>query len=177
MIAFLAHNWWTFVVRGIAALIFGILAFAWPLPTLFALVILYGAYALVDGAFAIVGAVQAASSKQQWGWLAFEGVVGLAAACIAFLYPGLTALVLLYIIAFWAILTGIFEIAAAIRLRARSGEWALWLSGIVSVAFGILLVIRPAAGAMAVVWIIGVYAIVFGVFTTAVGVRLRAYAT
>lgn len=174
MLDVLARNWWTFLVRGIAAIIFGFLAIALPLSTLVVLVLFYGAYALVDGVFALIGAVRAAKEHERWGWLALEGVAGLAAAGVTFFYPSITALVLLYIIALWAILTGVLEIATAVRFgKEIQGEWALWFGGIVSILFGTLLVVRPGAGALAVVWLIGVYAVVFGLINTIIAFRLR----
>ena len=177
MLAVLVRNWWTFLVRGIAAVVFGVLAIALPLSTLVVLVAFFGAYALLDGVFALIGAVRAAGQHERWGWLALEGVTGIVAAGVTFFYPAITALVLLYIIAFWAILTGVLEIATAVRFgREIQGEWVLWLGGIVSILFGVVLAIRPAAGALAVVWLIGTYAIVFGVLNAIVAFRLRGLA-
>jgi uncharacterized membrane protein HdeD (DUF308 family) len=174
MLDVLVRNWWTFLVRGIAAIVFGVLAIALPLSTLVVLVAFYGAYALVDGVFALIAAMRAGKEHERWGWLALEGVVGIAAAAVTFFYPAITALVLLFIIAFWAILTGVLEIATAVRFgKLIPGEWALWLAGILSILFGVLLVARPAAGALAVVWLIGTYAIVFGAINTIVAFRLR----
>lgn len=153
MIASLARNWWALALRGLFAILFGILAFIWPGVTVGALVILFGAYALVDGIFALVGAFRAAEAHQRWWPFVWEGLFGIAAGLIAFIYPGMTALMLLYIIAFWAILTGIFEISAAIRLRKEIvGEWALGLGGVASLVFGILLIVYPGAGALTVIW-------------------------
>lgn len=174
MIASLARNWWALALRGVFAILFGILALIWPGVTLGALVILFGAYALVDGIFALVAAFRAAEAHQRWWPFVWEGLFGIAAGLIAFIYPGITALVLLYIIAFWAILTGIFEISAAIRLRKEiAGEWALGLGGLASLVFGILLVVYPGAGVLTVIWLIGAYAIAFGVLLLVVAFRLR----
>lgn len=174
MLDVLVRNWWTFLVRGIAAIVFGILAIALPLSALIVLVALYGAYALIDGVFALTGAVRAAQAHERWGWLALEGVAGIAAALVTFFYPQITALVLLYIIASWAIVTGVLEIATAVRFgRLMQGEWMLWLAGILSIVFGALLVFQPGAGALAVVTLIGIYAIVFGVVNTVIAFRLR----
>ena len=176
MLLVLARNWWTFLVRGIAAIAFGILAFVMPFSTLVVLVAFFGAYALIDGVFALIGAVRAAKEHERWGWLAFEGAIGIATAALTFFYPSITAVALLYIIAFWAFVTGILEIATAIRFgREIRGEWALWLGGILSLVFGVLLVARPAAGALAVVWLIGWYALLFGVMNVAIAIRLRAH--
>jgi uncharacterized membrane protein HdeD (DUF308 family) len=170
----LARHWWMVGLRGIAALAFGILAFAWPGMTLAVLVLLFGAYALVDGLLAVIAAFRA--DAQHRVALAAEGVISVLAGLAAFVWPGITALVLLYIIAFWAIVTGILEIVAAVRLRAViPNEWALILGGALSVLFGIVLVVAPGAGALAVVFIIGAYAILFGIALLGLAWRLRAH--
>jgi uncharacterized membrane protein HdeD (DUF308 family) len=175
MLEALARNWWLVFFRGVFAVVFGLLALGWPGVTLGALVLLYGVYALASGVLALLSAFSGRSARSPW-MLVLEGVVGIGAAAAAFLWPALTALVLLYIIAFWAILSGVFEIAAAIRLRKEiEGEWLLALSGIASLAFGALLILRPAAGAVAVVWLIGAYAILFGGLLIALGLRLRSW--
>lgn len=172
----LAGRWWTFVVRGIAAILFGVLTFLWPGISLTALVFLYGAYALVDGAFNIVAAISKVRGRRHWWALLLQGIVGMAAGLIAFAIPGLAALALLYLIAAWAILGGAFEIAAAIRLRKQlTGEWLLALSGVLSIAFGILLMLFPGAGALALVLWIGAYAVVFGGLLVALGFKLRRW--
>jgi uncharacterized membrane protein HdeD (DUF308 family) len=173
MLLVYTHNWWTLVVRGIVALIFGLLAFGWPGITLAALVFLYGAYALVDGIFAIAAGINSRGSKRWWVLL-IQGIVSMIAGVAAFVLPGITAFLLLILIASWAIGTGIFEIIAAIQMRKYiSGEWLMVVSGIASVIFGALLVLNPGAGALAVVWLIGAYAIVFGILLLALGFRLR----
>ncbi len=151
----LAKNWWALVVRGIAAIIFGVIAFAWPGITLAALVLLFGAYALLDGVMSLVGAVRAVKSHERWGALTFEGVAGIVAAVVTILWPAITALSLVFIIAAWAIITGVFEIVAAVRLRKLiQGEWLLVLSGIASLVFGILITIAPLAGALVLaIWV------------------------
>ena len=175
MLQVLARNWWVVALRGLCGVLFGLMAFAWPGLTLGALVFLWGAYALADGILAIVSAFSGASG-QPWWVLALEGMAGLGAAAASFFYPGLTALVLLYVIAAWAILTGLFEIAAAIRLRKEiEGELWLALAGLASVAFGVLLLVRPGAGALSVVWIIGAYALLFGVMLIVLGFRLKGF--
>jgi len=168
-----ANHWWAFGLRGLAAVLFGVLAFVMPGLTLTVLVLLWGAYALVDGVFALVAAFRI-TNDHRWGLL-LEGLVGIAAGLVTFFYPGITALVLLYIIAAWAIITGVLELVAAVRLRkVINNEWWLILSGIVSVLFGVVLVAAPGSGALAVVWLIGSYAIVFGVLLLALAVRLRS---
>ncbi len=174
MLSLLAKNWWAVAIRGIVAITFGILAFLWPGITLTALVLLYGAYALTDGIFAVVAAVSNAGRVDRWWVLLLWGVCGILAGLITFVVPGMTALFLLYLIAFWAITTGVMEIAAAIRLRRElTGEWVLALSGVVSIVFGGLLLLYPGAGALAVIWWIGGYAIVFGGLLLALAFRLH----
>lgn len=170
----LAHNWWAIALRGVAAIIFGILAFALPGVTLAVLVLLFGAYALVDGIFNVIAAVSGRSGAQSWWMLLLEGLVSVAAGLVAFFMPGLTALTLVYVIAAWAIITGVLEIIAAIRLRkVISNEWWLVLSGVVSIVFGGLIAAYPGAGALALIFWIGAYAVVFGVFLLALAFRLR----
>ena len=177
MVVVLARNWWALALRGVAAVLFGIMAFAWPGMTLGVLVLLYGAYALVDGVLAIIAAVAGRTSGMPWWALLLEGVLGITVGILTFAWPGITALVLLYLIAAWAVATGVFEVVAAIRLRREiRGEWLLALSGVISVLFGIALVINPVGGALAVVWLIGAYAIAFGVLLIALGFRLRGAA-
>jgi uncharacterized membrane protein HdeD (DUF308 family) len=148
MLELLTRNWWMLVLRGVAALLFGILAFTRPGITLGALVLLFGIYALVDGVLALVAVFSRHSGAPRW-MLALEGIAGLAAAAAAFFVPGLTAMTLLYLIAGWAMITGILEIIAAIALRKQlTGEFWLILSGIASFLFGVLLVARPGAGAL-----------------------------
>jgi uncharacterized membrane protein HdeD (DUF308 family) len=167
-------NWWTLVLRGLVAVVFGLVAFVWPGITLTALVFLFGAYALIDGAFAIVAGIRAPKEYKRWWVVLIEGILSVIAGVIAFTVPGITALFLLGLIAGWAIFTGVLEIIAAIQMRKYiTGEWLMVLTGVLSVVFGVLLLLNPFAGALAVVWIIGAYAIVFGVLLIALGVRLR----
>jgi uncharacterized membrane protein HdeD (DUF308 family) len=175
----LARNWWALVLRGLAAILFGVLAFAWPGITLFVLVLFFGAYMLVDGIFAIVAAVRAAGEEDRWWLLLIQGTLGVLAGLVAIFWPGLTALALLYFIAAWAIVTGIMEIVAAIRLRREiEGEWALALSGALSVLFGVLLVVLPApAGLLSLVWLIGAYAVATGVLLLILAFRVRSEAS
>lgn len=174
MLYAIAQNWWMLLIRGLAAIVFGILAFFWPGITLLVLILLFAAYALVDGVTSIGLAVAGRTDGRAWWEMMLVGLLGVAAGIIAFLWPGLTAFVLLLIIAFWAIARGVFEIAAAIQLRkAIQNEWLLILAGALSILFGILLLVWPATGALAVVWIIGLYAIILGIVSVALAFRLQ----
>ncbi len=174
MLRTLAQNWWAIVLRGVCAVLFGVGAFAWPGITLAVLVLLYGAYALVEGVLAVAWAlVGRQAGPFPWGVL-LAGLAGVAVGVVTFLYPGLTGLALLYLIAAWAIIRGIFEIIAAFHLRKEiENEWLLALSGLLSLALGVVLVVAPGAGALAVLWWIGGFAIVFGVLTIMLGFRLK----
>ncbi len=174
MIDVLARNWWAFLVRGIAGVLFGVLAFLWPGITLLVLAILIGAYALVDGIFALVAAFSHAGAAHR-GWLIFEGAVGIILGILIWLYPLYSAALLVYVIAFWAIVTGVIEIVAGIRFRHVIADEILYiLAGIASIIFGALVLRNPAVGALAVVWLIASYAIVFGLLQIALSFRLRA---
>jgi uncharacterized membrane protein HdeD (DUF308 family) len=158
-------HWWALAIRGAIAIIFGLAALLRPDIALEALILLFGAYALVDGVFAIVGVFGGTRGRTPRWLLLIEGIAGILAGLIAFVLPGLTAFVLLYLIAAWAVVTGIFEIATAIRLRQEiRGEWALIIGGALSVLFGVILaVIGPVAGLLSLIWLIGIYALVFGI--------------
>ena len=170
----LARHWWVIGLRGLAAILFGVLAFVWPGMTLAVLVLLFGAYALVDGVLTLVAAFR--GGVQHRIVMVVEGVVSVLAGLAAFVWPGLTALVLLYIIAFWAIVTGELEIVAAIRVRrAISNELGLVIGGVLSVVFGVVLLIAPGAGALAVIFLIGAYAVVFGIALLGLAWRLREH--
>ena len=170
----LARHWWVLGLRGLAAILFGVLAFVWPGMTLAVLVLLFGAYALVDGVLTLIAAFR--GGVQHRIVMLVEGVVSVLAGLAAFVWPGLTALVLLYIIAFWAIVTGVLEIVAAIRVRrAISNELGLVIGGVLSVVFGVVLLIAPGAGALAVIFLIGAYAVVFGIALLGLAWRLREH--
>jgi uncharacterized membrane protein HdeD (DUF308 family) len=169
----LAHNWWAFVLRGVFAFLFGLVAIVWPGPTILALTYVFGIYALLDGIFALVTAWRIRGTNRWWVLLVV-GLLGIAAGLIAFLSPDVTALALLSVVAAWAILTGILEIVAAIRLRKEiENEWWWVLGGLASIVFGVLLVVWPQSGLITISWIIGVYAIAFGVSMLLLGFRLR----
>lgn len=175
MFQLMTQNWWAMALRGLLAVLFGIAAFMLPGVMLWFLVAIFGAYALVDGVFAVISAFRRDVRRERWWALLFEGVAGIGIGVLTFIWPKLTAMGLLYLIAFWAILTGAFEVITAVRLRhAISGEWMMALIGILSMAFGLLLAIFPMAGALSVVWLIGAYAIVAGVLMIALGFKLRS---
>lgn len=170
----LSRRWWTLVARGAVAIAFGVLVIAAPRISLLALVFLWGFYALADGVFALGLAFRGAREHRSWGWPLFEGIVSIGAGAVAMFWPGITALLLLIVIAVWAIVTGVAEIAAAIELRrVVRGEWLLAVSGLLSIAFGALLLAFPGTGALAIVWAIGAYAVVFGVLLAALGFRVH----
>jgi uncharacterized membrane protein HdeD (DUF308 family) len=170
----LARNWWALAIRGAAGIIFGILAFVMPGITLVTLILLFGAYAIIDGIFGLVAAFRGRAAEQPWWWLALEGLVSIGAGIVTFAWPGLTALVLVYVIAVWAVITGVLEIVTAIRLRQEiSNEWWLVAGGVISVLFGVLLMAAPGTGALALIFWIGAYAIVFGALLVGLAFRLR----
>jgi uncharacterized membrane protein HdeD (DUF308 family) len=172
----LARNWWAIALRGAVAIVFGLIALFWPPAAVVALLAVFGAYAIVDGIFNLVGAVRAGRTGQRWGALVFEGIVSLVIGVLTFLWPGITALALVLWIGAWSLITGVAEVVSAIALRKHiQGEWLLALSGIVSIAFGILLFISPRIGAFAIAIWVGAYAIVFGGLLVGLGFRLRSW--
>jgi uncharacterized membrane protein HdeD (DUF308 family) len=176
MVSVLARNWGMVLVRGVVALLFGLLTFFRPGISLAALVILFGAYALVDGLIAVWSALANRHEEPRWGALLFGGLAAIAVGVVTFLMPGITALALLYLIGAWAIVRGVAEIAMAIQLRkVLTGEWLLALAGVVSVAFGLFLFASPRTGALAVVLWIGFWAAVLGVILIALAFRLRKW--
>ncbi len=173
MLHSMTRNWLALVLRGVAAIVFSLLAFLMPGITIFVLVTLFGFYALVDGVINLIAAFRT-GIRDHWPLL-IEGVIGIAAGILTLVWPHITALVLIYLIAFWAIFTGIFEIVAAFRLwRLVGHEWLLLLSGIASVVFGFFVFAVPIAGALAVVIWIAAYAMLFGVLLISYGLRLRS---
>lgn len=170
----LAQNWWLLLLRGIAAVVFGILAFAWPGVTLFTLIMLFGAYVLVDGFLSLFAAVTGRGRSGSGWWLAIAGLVGIAAGLITFFWPGVTAILLILYIGAWSLFRGIFELIGAVQMRDGLGiEWLLFLSGAISVLFGLAVLLMPGAGALALVWLIAIYAIAFGIINVALAFRLR----
>jgi len=172
----LARNWWALALRGVLAIVIGLIAFLQPGLFVASLVLLFGAYAIVDGVFAIIAGIRAAERHERWWPFALEGLLDIAAGLIAFLLPAAAAFALLFLISAWSIVSGVFRITAAIRLRRQiQGEWLLILNGILSVAFGVVIFAFPGVGLVTVAWIIGMYAIVFGVILVALGFRLRGH--
>jgi uncharacterized membrane protein HdeD (DUF308 family) len=162
------RHWWAFVVRGIAAIIFGALAFIWPGLTLSTLILLFAAFALVNGVMAIISAIRT-RGDHLW-MLLLEGVLGIVTGLLVFSWPGITALLLVFVIGVWAVITGVLEIISAVRLRkVVRHEWAWIISGVLSIVFGLLLLANPGAGALALAWLIGAYAVLFGISMFAVG--------
>jgi uncharacterized membrane protein HdeD (DUF308 family) len=172
----LSRNWWLMLLRGLVAIGFGVLVFAKPQISLLALVYLFGVFVLVDGILGVSVAVHGRNELDSWGVLLLWGLLGIGVGALAFVRPDITALALLFYIALWAIATGILEIAAAIRLReVIKNEWLLILAGLVSVAFGVWLIARPEAGAQAVLWAIGAYAILLGVLLVLFAFKIRSF--
>lgn len=173
----LGRAWWLVLLRGVAAILFGILALAWPGVTLVSLVLLWGAWALIDGVTALVAGWNAKDGGKPMWQIVLVGVAGIAAGVLTFVMPAVTAIALLVMIAVWAIVSGVFQIVAAIRLRKEiANEWMLILSGALSVVFGGLMIMSPGAGALAVLWLIGSFAIAFGVLLVILAFRLRKHA-
>ena len=177
MISFESHvsqHWWAILLRGVAAILFGLIALAAPGVTLAVLVLVFGAYALMDGIGAIILGIKDYGDRQYWWATLVGGIVGVAAGLVTFLMPGITAVALLLLIAWWAIVRGIFDIVAAVRLRhAIEGEWLLALGGALSVAFGVVMMTFPGAGALTLILWIGAFAIALGVTFVALSFRVR----
>ena len=174
MSALLAQNWWAFALRGVLGIIFGVIAFLLPGVTMLSLVLVFSAYALVDGVFAIIAAVRAMRQHERWGFLLLEGIVNIIAAAIAFLWPGITVVSFVFLVGTWAILSGGLMLSAALRLQLDHGRWWLALGGLVSVIYGVLLIAAPFTGAFVLTWWLGAYAIVFGFALIAVAIKLLA---
>ena len=176
MLDALARNWWLILLRGVLGILFGVLAFIWPGITLLTLIFLYAGFAFADGALSLIAAVRGGTPTPRW-WSALVGLMGLAVGVLTIFYPQITGLVLLMFIAAWAIVTGVLQIYGAIKLRNEiEGEWWLVASGVLSVVFGVLLVLWPGAGALAMVLVIGTFAIIFGALLVGFALRLRKHA-
>ncbi|MET0676015.1 MAG: HdeD family acid-resistance protein [Bradyrhizobium sp.] len=171
----LAQNWWLFTLRGVLGIIFGCVALLFPGATILSLVLFFSAYMLVDGIFAMISAVRAISRKQdRWGLLIFEGLLNVAVGIAAFLWPGLTVVVFVWLIAAWAIVSGGLMTAAGFQLNIDHGRWWLVLGGLLSVAYGVLLIVMPLIGAIVLTWWLGAYALVFGVALVVFSLKLRS---
>jgi uncharacterized membrane protein HdeD (DUF308 family) len=178
MLLVLARYWWIFLLKGLFAIALGILAFVTPIKTLFAVLLVWGVFAVVEGVASIVQGIVGRRQHQALWPMVIVGLLGVAAGIIAWAWPGLTAFVLLAFIAFWSIFRGIFEIVAAIRIRKEiEGEWLLILAGLLSVVFGLVLLIRPGVGLLTLMFILGVYALLVGVATVFLALRLRKLKT
>jgi uncharacterized membrane protein HdeD (DUF308 family) len=174
MIEVLARNWWAIGIRGILGILFGLIALFLPGVTMLSLVLVFAAYAFVDGVFGIASAVRAARENERWGYLLLEGVVSIAAAAVAVFWPGITVVAFVFLLAFWAIVTGILELIAAFRLEFIDGRGWLIFGGIVSVVFGALLIAAPMMGAVVLTWWLGAYALIFGVCLVVLAFKLHA---
>jgi uncharacterized membrane protein HdeD (DUF308 family) len=171
----LKRHWWVPVIRGIAAIVFGIIAFAYPGLTIATLVLFFGAWVLIDGIFRIVGAIGHRATDPDWGWQLVIGILGIIVGLLTFHAPQITALALVIYIAAWALMIGASEIVMAVKLRHEiKGEWFLILMGLASIIFAVLLLWNPVAGAAAVIWLIAWYAIVLGILAICFGFRLKA---
>lgn len=173
MISVLVRNWWAFVLRGAFAILFGLIALFLPGVTMLSLVLVFAAYAIADGILALIGSVRAAETGASWGTLAFAGIVDIIAGLAAAMWPGLTVVVFVALLAAWALITGGLMLAAAIRLEGDGRVW-LVLAAIASIVYGALLVIAPMAGAVVLTWWIGAYAFLFGIALMVFAFRLRA---
>jgi uncharacterized membrane protein HdeD (DUF308 family) len=169
----LAQNWWAIALRGVVAIIFGIIALVMPGAALLAFVLLFAAYMLVDGVLAIIAGVRAAQRHQRWGWLVFEGVLDLIAGGIAVVWPVITIVAFVFLMGAWAIVTGALLFAASFRLNIPHGRWLMALAGAASLVWGFLLIIWPLIGAVVLTWWIAAYALVFGVVMLVLAFRLR----
>ena len=171
----LVQNWWLFTLRGVLGIIFGIIALIFPGPTILSLVILFSAYMLVDGVFGIISAVRAIRRKEdRWGLLIFEGLLNIAVGIAAFLWPGLTVVAFVWLIAAWAIVSGGLMTAAGFRLNIDHGRWWLILGGLLSIAYGMLLIVTPLIGAIVLTWWLGAYALAFGIALVIFSFKLRS---
>jgi uncharacterized membrane protein HdeD (DUF308 family) len=179
MLNLISRDWWVFALRGVAAILFGVLAFASPGVTLATLVLLFGAYAFVDGVALLIALARGEAGARRHAWaVGIMGVLGIVASIVTFVWPGITALSLLYLVALWAITMGVFQVVAAIALRREiEGEFWMGLGGVMSVVFGVSLVVSPGTGLVALVWLVGFWAILFGVSSLGLAYRLHGIKT
>jgi uncharacterized membrane protein HdeD (DUF308 family) len=177
--AMLGENWWLLLLRGIAAIAFGVLALFWPGITLISLTLLWGAYMLVDGVFAVWAAISGRSAAPEMGprwWMAISGVISILAGLATFFWPGMTAFILLIFIGIWAIVIGVLTIWGAIQARKEiEGEWVLGLFGLLTIAFGLLVLFQPGTGALSLIWAIAGYSIFAGVLLIMLSFRVRKF--
>lgn len=174
MSARLARNWWALLVRGLLAIAFGLYCLVLPIAAIRTLELLFAAYMAVDGVFAIVAAARAAAHHERWGLLILEGIVNFIAAAIALFWPGITVFVFVVMLGVWAIVSGVLLAASAFRLHLAHGRWWMLVSGLISIAWGVLLWLAPLLGAVVLTWWLGIYALAFGVMLLVLAVRLRA---
>lgn len=176
MTSMLSRKWWALSLRGAIYVAFGLVALLWPDLTFGLFLFLFGVFAVLDGVISVVAAIRTGRGGARWGALLFEGLVSVAAGIAVLFWPEMSGLVLLYVIGAWAVLTGVLEISAAIRLRREiEGEWILVVNGLLSIVFGILVYLWPAGGVLAIVWLIGLYAILFGVLLILLSLVLRRH--
>jgi uncharacterized membrane protein HdeD (DUF308 family) len=172
----LGDSWLMFLLRGLAAVVFGVVALVWPGLTLVTLVMLYAAYALVDGIVALAAGIAGRTTSVSRWWLVAVGMFGIAAGIVTFVWPGITALLLLYFIAAWAVATGVFQIIGAIQLRKEiEGEWFLILQGVLAVVFGLVMFVMPGAGALALIWVLAACAVLYGLLLIVFAFNIRKF--
>jgi len=169
----LADSWWAVGLRGLLGVAFGLICLVVPAAAILALILLFSAYMLVDGVLAIASGIKAARNGERWGLLILEGAVDLAAGVIAFLWPAITTVAFVILIAVWAVISGALMLTAALTLKIDHGRWWLALGGIASVIFGVVLLIAPVVGAVVLTWWLGAYAIVFGVMLLVLAFQLH----
>lgn len=170
----ITSNWWAIALRGVIAIIFGLLALIWPGLALLTLVFIFGAYVLADGILSVIAGISVIGTDRRWWAMLLVGAVGIIVGILTLINPEITGIVLLTFIAAWAIVTGIFEIVAAIQLRrVITNEWVMGLSGALLIIFGVLLILFPGAGALSLTWLIGIGALLFGIMMLILGFRLR----
>jgi uncharacterized membrane protein HdeD (DUF308 family) len=174
LIAVLAKNWWAVAIRGIVGILFGLIALFLPGATMLSLVLIFAAYVIVDGVFGIIAAVRAAGEHERWGLLVFEGVVDIAAGVIAIIWPNITVVLFVVLVAIWALLTGGLMLWAAFSLDIESGRGWLVFGGIVSLVYGVLLIGAPMIGALVLTWWLGAYALVFGIALLITAFKLKS---
>jgi uncharacterized membrane protein HdeD (DUF308 family) len=171
--ALLAQNWWALALRGLAAVIFGLIAFVVPSAVMLSLALIFAAYLFVDGVLGIIAAVRAAGRRERWGLLVAEGILNMVMGLVAALFPTGAVLAFVLVTALWALVTGGLMLASAVMLRRQHGRFWLALGGLVSILWGVLLAIAPIASAVALTWWLGAYAITFGAVLIGLGLKLR----